>query len=117
MQLDIQTNGFSLTDGIRDYTIRRMQFALHRNDKHIVSVRVRLADINGPRGGVDKRCQIDLSLAGQNDIVIEDTETSLYVAIDRASERCSRTLNRRIERLREFSHKTVILPTISENRY
>ncbi len=109
MKLDIQTNGFSLTDSIRDYTKLRMQFALHRNDKHVMRVQVRLADINGPRGGVDKRCQIDLSLAGHNDIVIEDTETNLYVAIDRASDRCARTLARKLERAREFSHKAVTL--------
>lgn len=106
MQLDIQTSGFSLTNGIRDYTTRRLQFALNRNDNHITRVQVRLADINGPRGGVDKRCQIDISLAGHNDIVIEDTETNLYVAIDRASDRCARTLTRRLERAREFSHAT-----------
>ncbi|MEO6118058.1 MAG: HPF/RaiA family ribosome-associated protein [Methylotenera sp.] len=104
MQLDIQTNGFSLTEGIRIYTTRRMQFALDRNDGQILNARVSLADINGPRGGIDKRCQISLSLVGQNNIVIEDIETDLYVAIDRASERCERTLKRRLERLREHSH-------------
>jgi len=109
MRFDIQTNGFSLTDSIRDYTKRRMQFALNRNDKHITRVQVRLADINGPRGGLDKRCQIDVSLVGHNDIVIEDTETNLYIAIDRASDRCARTLSRRIERAREFSHETMKL--------
>lgn len=108
MQLDIHTNGFSLTEGIRHYTTQRMQFALDCNDGHIMSVRVRLADINGPRGGVDKRCQIDLALAGQNNIVIEDTEADLYDAIDRVSDRCSRTLSRRLERSREFSHETLI---------
>lgn len=109
MQLDIQTNGFSLTEGIRNYTTQRMQFALDRNDGQIIQVRVSLADINGPRGGIDKRCQINLALAGQNNIVIEDTETDLYVAIDRASDRCARTLTRRLERAREFSHETVIV--------
>lgn len=114
MQLDIQTNGFSLTDGIRDYTTQRLQFALNRNDQCVTKIKVRLADINGPRGGVDKRCQIDLSLAGHNDIVIEDTETNLYVAIDRASDRCARTLSRRLERARAFSHETVKLSTTEE---
>jgi putative sigma-54 modulation protein len=107
MQLDIQTNGFSLTDSILEYTKLRMKFALHRNDKLIIRAQVRLADINGPRGGVDKRCQIDLSLAGQNDIVIEDIQTNLYFAIDRASDRCARTLIRRLERLRERLHEPV----------
>ncbi|MEI2635372.1 MAG: ribosome-associated translation inhibitor RaiA [Methylotenera sp.] len=107
MHLHIQTNGFSITDGIRDYTKRRMQFALHRNDKHITRVQVRLADINGPRGGVDKRCQIELTLSGRNNIVIEDIETDLYVAIDRACDRCARTLTRKLERSREFLHEAV----------
>lgn len=109
MQLDIQTNGFSLTDSLRSYTTRRMQFALDRNDGNIVSARVRLSDINGPRGGVDKCCQIELALAGQNNIVIEDTEVNLYVAIDRASDRCARTLARRLERSREFGHEKIPL--------
>ncbi|HNV88649.1 MAG TPA: HPF/RaiA family ribosome-associated protein [Methylotenera sp.] len=109
MQFKIQTNGFALTDSLRSYTTRRMQFALDRNDGHIMSARVRLSDINGPRGGVDKCCQIDLALAGQNNIVIEDTEADLYVAIDRASDRCKRTLARRLERLREHSHDPAFL--------
>lgn len=102
MQLNIQTAGFSVTDSLKEYTTRHMQFALNRNDALIVRVRIWLADINGPRGGIDKRCQIELKLAGQNNIVIEDVETDLYVAIDRACARCMRTLNRRLERAREF---------------
>lgn len=109
MQLDIQARGFSLTNGILNYTKQRMQFALHRNDSHIMRVRVRLADINGPRGGVDKRCQIELALAGQSNIVIEDTEADLYFAIDRACERCMRTLDRRLQRLREYPHEMLPL--------
>jgi ribosomal subunit interface protein len=113
MQLDIQTNGFLLTEAIRNYTAQHMQFALDRNDGHVMHVRVSLADINGPRGGIDKRCQINLALAGQNNIVIEDTEADLYVAIDRASDRCKRTLARRLERQREHLHFAV--PTELEN--
>lgn len=114
MQLDIQTNGFSLTDGIRDYAMRRMQFALDRNDGHITHARISLADINGPRGGIDKRCQINLVLAGHSNIVIEDTEADLYVAIDRASDRCARTLTRRLEKLREHSYESAPIPLIAD---
>jgi putative sigma-54 modulation protein len=115
MQLDIQTNGFSLTDGIRNHVSRRMQFALDRNDGHIMRVKVSLADINGPRGGVDKRCQISLALAGHNNILIEDTEADLYVAIDRASDRCARTLTRRLEKFREHSYESAPIPAATED--
>ncbi|MDO9392748.1 MAG: ribosome-associated translation inhibitor RaiA [Methylotenera sp.] len=114
MQLDIQTNGFSITEGIRHYTTQRMQFALDRNDGQIIHARVSLADINGPRGGIDKRCQINLALVGQNNIVIEDTEADLYVAIDRASGRCERTLVRRLERLRQHSHDSATIKLADE---
>ena len=108
MQLDIQTNGVSLTKALKSYTTRRMQFALNRNDSYITRVRVWLADINGPRGGVDKRCQIELKLAGKNNIVIEDIEADLYFAIDRASDRCMRTLGRHLARSKQYTHE--ILP-------
>jgi ribosomal subunit interface protein len=115
MQLDIKTNGFSLTDGIRNYATRRMQFALDRNDGHIMHVKLSLADINGPRGGVDKKCQISLALAGHNNIVIEDTEADLYVAIDRASDRCARTLARRLEKFREHTYDAAPIPLVAED--
>jgi ribosome-associated translation inhibitor RaiA len=110
MRLDIQARGFTLTNGILNYTKQRMQFALLRSDNYITRVKVRLADINGPRGGVDKRCQIELAVAGHSNILIEDTEADLYFAIDRACERCMRTLARRLERLREHPHE--IMPTV-----
>ena len=109
MQLDIQTRGFSLTESLRDYTEKRMKFALHRNDKHILRTCVWLADINGPRGGVDKRCQVELTMAGHSNIVIEDTQADLYFAIDRACERAMHTLNRRLERLRYHTHANLVL--------
>jgi ribosomal subunit interface protein len=109
MQLDIQTNGFSLTEGLKSYTTRRMQFALSRNDSQITRASVWLAAINGPRGGIDKRCQIALKLVGNHSIVIEDTETDLYIAIDRASERCMRSLARSLERAREHGHQSLQL--------
>lgn len=109
MQLDIQTTGFSLTDSLKDYTTRHMQFALNRQDAMILRARVWLADINGPRGGVDKRCQIELKLTGQNNIVIEDIEADLYLAIDRACSRCMRTLSRQLARAKQHSHAA--LPT------
>ena len=108
MQLDIQTNGFSLTEALKSYTTNRMQFVLNRNDSYVTRVRIWLADINGPRGGVDKSCQIELKLMGQNTIVIEDIKADLYLAIDRATERCMRTLSRRLARSKQHAHE--ILP-------
>jgi ribosomal subunit interface protein len=104
MRIDIQARGFELTEGLREHTVRRLQFALGWSNHDVRSVSVRLFDINGPRGGKDKRCRIQVPFAGTPNVVIEDTEADLYVAIDRAAERTERAVARRLERLREYRH-------------
>jgi ribosome-associated translation inhibitor RaiA len=59
---------------------------------------VRLSDINGPHGGADKRCHLQVMLNGLPDVVVEDTEADLYIAIDRATDRAGRTVVRKLNR-------------------
>jgi putative sigma-54 modulation protein len=101
MRIDIQARGFELTQGLREHAERRLQLALGWADKGMRSVSVRLSDVNGPRGGNDKRCQIKIPLVGGADVVIDDAQTDLYVAIDRAAERTGGALARRLGRRRE----------------
>ncbi len=98
MQIDIRVRDFSLTDALRSHAERRLRFALTCCDAHIQRVVMRLSDINGPRGGKDKRCLLRVVLDGLPDVVIEDIEADLYVAIDRAADRAGRTLVRKLGR-------------------
>ena len=98
MQIDIQTRNFSLTDALRSHAERRLRFALTCCDDHIQRVVMRLSDINGPRGGADKLCHLQVVLDGLPDVVVEDIEADLYIAIDRATDRAERTLLRKIDR-------------------
>jgi ribosome-associated translation inhibitor RaiA len=79
-----------MTDALRSHAERRLRFALPPCDHHIQRVVMRLSDINGPRGGADKRCHLQVVLAGLPDAVIEDIEDDLYIAIDRATDRAGR---------------------------
>jgi putative sigma-54 modulation protein len=101
MQIDIQARGFTLTRGLRDHTERRLRFAVGPARPELLRISVRLSDENGPRGGADMRCRIQVTLAGAAGVVIEDTEADLYVAIDRAADRAGRTVARRLARRRE----------------
>lgn len=98
MQIDIQARDFSLTDALRSHAERRLRFALACCDDHIQRVVIQLSDINGPRGGADKRCHLQVVLEGLPDVVIEDIEADLYVAIDRAVGRARRTVARKLDR-------------------
>ena len=96
MKIGIQCRGFSLTGAIAGHVRKRLDFLLGRGIRRLRRVDVTLSDTNGPRGGVDKRCQIKVSLDGLRPVVIEDVQADLYTAIDRAAGRASRTVLRRI---------------------
>ncbi len=100
MQIDIQARNFPLTDALCSHVKRRLGFMLSARDEYIQRVLVRLSDINGPRGGIDKCCHIQVALNHLPDVVIKDAEADLYAAIDRAVDRAGRTVCRRLERQR-----------------
>lgn len=104
MRITIQANGFLLTEALRTHTERRVATALGWARQHMRRLVVSLSDINGPRGGVDKRCRIQVLLGTGREVIIEDVEDDLYVAINRAAERADRAIVRQIERTRHFSH-------------
>lgn len=102
MQVDIQSLGFTLTPALSAYARRRIDYSLGFAADRINRLVVRLSDINGSRGGDDKRCLIDLRAKGVPEIVIEDVESDLYAAIDRATDRARRALVRRLDQAREM---------------
>jgi putative sigma-54 modulation protein len=102
MQIEIQARNFSLTRAMRAHIERRLAFALSTCNRHVRRILVRLSDINGPRGGNDKRCQLEVMLPGQA-VVVEDTEADLYAAINRAAARAGRSVMRQLRRKRHQS--------------
>ena len=102
MKTNIQAQGFALTESIRAYTELRLLYAVSFASQIIQRVTVRLSDINGPRGGNDKKCQLVFTLQGLPDVIIQDTESNLYVAIDRAVDRASRAVARVIDRQHDY---------------
>jgi len=102
MQISIQARNFRLTNAISSYVKRRLSFALKNRDEQIQRISVRLSDINGPRGGEDKCCHIQVVIPNLANVVIEDIEIDLYAAIDGAVDRVRRTVDRRITRQRDI---------------
>lgn len=102
MHMTIQTNGFQMTTALRAYTEQRLATALGWARHHMRKMAVSLSDINGPRGGVDKRCRIQVQLGGGREVIIDDVDANLYTAIDRAVDRADRAVVRKVERTRSF---------------
>jgi len=100
MQYDIQCLGFPATPALTSHVRRRLGFGLTRHSARVARVVVRLGDENGPRGGVDKFCRIQVHLVDAANVLIHDCGPDLYAVIDRASDRTARTVAKRLERAR-----------------
>ena len=107
MKIDIQAHDFTMTHALYEHITRRLGFALSNRDENIQRVMVRLTDINGPRGGEDKCCQIQVVLPHLADVIIQDTEVDIYTAINRAADRAGRTIGRRLDRQRDNSRSPI----------
>ncbi len=103
MNIDIRSQGFATSDALAGHAQRRMFFVMSRYSDRIVRVQMRLGDCNGPRGGVDKFCRVQVYLADAPVAVIHDTGVDLYDVIDRATDRVGRVVARHLDR----SHTSV----------
>ena len=104
MRMDVLSGNLPNSDAIDSHAQRRLAFALDRFAKRIDHVRVRFADLNGPKGGVDKRCAIECSLGPYGAVVIEETDADLYTAIDRAASRAKVAVRRKLDKVKASWH-------------
>ena len=100
MNIEIQARRVPLSRKLRNHTERRIRSALTRFDERITRVSLWLSDVNGPKGGNDKNCQVQIVMSGKPDVVIEETRENLYVAINRAIDRAGQTVVRKLDRQR-----------------
>jgi len=112
MRIDIRSRGLKNKNdqAAKDRVTHRLHFALGRFVNKIARVYVTLEDVNGPRGGQDKRCRLRLVFAnGGAPLLAEDTDAQLFVAIDRAALRLSRNVGRAVNRAGRPSRLTLSL--------
>ncbi|BCD99952.1 HPF/RaiA family ribosome-associated protein [Marinicellulosiphila megalodicopiae] len=109
MKIKIKARHLALTSELKNYVKRRILFALDSRRENIKRIEVTLSDINGPKGGEDKRCQVLVKLNGQQDVIINDKQVQIFSAIDKAADRASRSVSKRIERLQ---HKATRIKSV-----
>jgi hypothetical protein len=79
---------------LRDLAVRRVQFVLRRLTWLVPRATVQLSDVNGPRGGVDKRCRLQFKTDGGGTVVITSIAHDWRGALDGALARAGRALMR-----------------------
>lgn len=83
---------------MRDVSVERVRFALRRLATFVPHAKVQFSDVNGPRGGVDKRCQVELKTDNVGTVVISSLARDWRTALDRSLTRATRVLTRSLQR-------------------
>ena len=100
MRIQITSVKNMIDDELKEQIMTQLHFSLGRYGTRIGRVLIRLDDINGPRGGLDKRCRIDVDLMGRrDDVFIEVVSYEIGEAIDLSIDKAIRAVDRKMKSL------------------
>jgi ribosome-associated translation inhibitor RaiA len=89
---------------LRPLVEQRVRFVLKRLTHFVPRARVQLSDVNGPRGGIDKRCQIEIQTEGAGTVVTSVTAREWLGALNSALSRASSQVLKNLKRQRAYDH-------------
>jgi hypothetical protein len=105
MQIDFESNDPDAI-ALRPIAERRVRLALRRLSWLAPRARIVLSDINGPGGGTDKRCRVELSTDSTGPIVITSIARSWRAALQSALTRAAQALLRAWQQKRRVGAHT-----------
>ena len=100
MQTIIQSNDFELTHALDHFIKANVEKSMSACAAQVERLTVRIKDINGPKGGYDKECCVEVTLANYSPIVVSKRSSDAYESIRKALGRASRTTLRKLGKRR-----------------
>lgn len=108
MKTDIQARGFTLTQALRTAVQGAACVYAEQFPNLRIAVQVRLFDINGLRGGVDKGCLVAAHIGHHRKIIVANQlDTDLYRAIPAAFAKLSRATRSVLSRERTWKRASL----------
>jgi putative sigma-54 modulation protein len=94
----IEFVGLAITPVLKARVTRQFRRALAGVQTRPVHARVSFADVNGPKGGLDVRCAIDVAIPRTKPFHAEELAADALTAFDQASAAITRQISRRLVR-------------------
>lgn len=111
MELNIKFKNMTIAADSKESFKQRVSKVFNRTSDYIRKVTVTLADINGPKGGVDKECKVKLSLFGLPPILVIAKKDNIHHALSEALAKAKTALTKRQKKSQLFSRdRTFVLP-------
>lgn len=96
----IRVLGAALDTEDREHIARKLGMRLAKFASSIERVSVRVSDVNGPKGGVDHKCLIKVTLSGLPSVVVERQDSALQRAVNTAITATGPAVRRSVQRRR-----------------
>jgi hypothetical protein len=90
-------------------TTMRLRQALGRLHGLVARIKVRLDDINGPAGGVDKRCNVEVIVRGSSPVTVSATARSWQDSVDAVASRIRQRVVVQLHRATLATHQPMAL--------
>ncbi len=98
MEIKVLDGSIKTSEAQYAYIVDKVGAAMARLQDVSCTVDVRLTDLNGPKGGIDKQVSIAVTPPGHSMLRVEETAVDYYAAIDAASATMKRLLAKTLER-------------------
>ncbi len=98
MDIKLFDGNIKTSDAQYEYIMNKVGAAAARLKDATCTIDVRLSDINGPKGGIDKQCSIVVTPPGLATLRVEEHAADYYSAIDAAAATLRKALARSLER-------------------
>lgn len=96
MKTEVRSQTMRLSAPMRQFALDKSLLAFSRFADRVHSVVVRVDDVNGPRGGVDKVARVRIR-GPKLSLVLHQRSEDAYEAIARVLRRAGHTLSRRLD--------------------
>lgn len=98
MEIRLFDGSIKTSDAEYEHVMAKVGAAASRLKDAPCTIDVRLSDLNGPKGGIDKQCSIVVTPPGLATLRVEEQAADYYAAIDAAAATLKKALAKSLER-------------------
>ena len=102
MILEINNRQANINRSVFLKSKKMLRFSLSRLEGVLSKVKVHFSDVNGPKGGVDKRCRISAQLINAGQIIVLGEGKNFLSALKNCLGRLVRSTRRELEKSKHF---------------
>lgn len=106
MLILVHGNGFALESALREEVQEKIEASFARISSQIGKVNAYLADLNGPKKGIDKSIRLVIDIEREPVVVIEEKGEDWSALLESVADRATQNMARQIKRSRSRKDRT-----------